>query len=120
MAGCCYGIPFDPPIGIIMPDAIAAPQNIPLFPVQLLESTLNLLLAVILQILMIKIKNKERIVYLYLIIYPVIRIFTEQFRYDSERGFFLGFSTSEIISACILIFGVVLLLKNICITKKQQ
>lgn len=120
MAGCCYGIPFEPPIGIIMPNAIAAPQNIPLFPVQLLESLLNLILAVILQILIIKIKHKERIVYLYLIIYPIIRIFTEQFRYDSERGFFLGFSTSEIISVCILICGVILLLKNIYIKKNQQ
>ena len=50
-AGCCYGIPYDPPIGICLKNAIGtAPTDIPLFPVQLLESGLNLLLAGLLQL----------------------------------------------------------------------
>lgn len=31
--GCCYGIPFDPPIGIAFTNSPVAPNGIPLFPV---------------------------------------------------------------------------------------
>ena len=44
LAGCCYGRPMDPPLGIVLPEALGAPRDIPLFPVQLLEAACNLAL----------------------------------------------------------------------------
>ena len=109
-AGCCYGIPFDPPIGICLKNAISnAPKEIPLFPVQLLESILNLILALILQICFRKLQKKERVIPFYLSAYAVIRMVTEQFRYDAERGIWLGLSTSEWISIGIFLCGIVTL-----------
>ncbi len=109
-AGCCYGIPFDPPIGICLKNAISnAPKDIPLFPVQLLESGLNLVLALVLQLCFRKLQKKERVIPFYLLAYAIIRMVTEQFRYDAERGIWLGLSTSEWISIGIFICGLVLL-----------
>ncbi len=109
-AGCCYGIPFDPPIGICLKNAISnAPKEIPLFPVQLLESILNLILALILQICFRKLQKKERVIPFYLSAYAVIRMVTEQFRYDAERGIWLRLSTSEWISIGIFLCGIVTL-----------
>lgn len=109
-AGCCYGIPFDPPIGICLTSAISdAPKDVPLFPVQLLESGLNFILALILQICFQKLQKKEYVISFYLLAYAVIRMATEQFRYDAERGIWLGLSTSEWISIGIFLCGLFLL-----------
>lgn len=109
MAGCCYGIPFQSPIGICLPYAIGdAPHNIPLFPVQLLESGCNFLLAAILQIFMKRMQCRTKLIAIYFMIYAVIRMITEQFRFDTARGFFLGISTSEWISIGIFLIGFLL------------
>ena len=110
-AGCCYGIPYDPPIGICLKNAIGtAPTDIPLFPVQLLESGLNLLLAGLLQLCFRKRIRKTDVIPFYCIGYAGIRLFTERFRYDSERGIYFGLATSEWISLALAICGVLLLL----------
>ena len=36
--GCCYGIPYDGPGAIVYKESIAAPMNVPLFPVQVVEA----------------------------------------------------------------------------------
>ena len=110
-AGCCYGIPYDPPIGICLKNAIGtAPTDIPLFPVQLLESGLDFLLAGLLQLCFRKRTRKTDVIPFYCIGYAGIRLFTERFRYDSERGIYFGLATSEWISLALAICGVLLLL----------
>lgn len=110
-AGCCYGIPYDPPIGICLKNAIwTAPTDIPLFPVQLLESGLDFLLAGLLQLCFRKRTRKTDVIPFYCIGYAGIRLFTERFRYDSERGIYFGLATSEWISLALAICGVLLLL----------
>ncbi len=112
MAGCCYGIPSEE-FGIAFTHSLGAPNGIKLFPVQLLESALLLLLALIMQIYYTRSKHHHGVIYLYLFIYPVIRIITEQFRYDdAERGIFLGLSTSTWISIGIFVAGLVILLMD--------
>ena len=110
-AGCCYGIPYDPPIGICLKNAIGtAPTDIPLFPVQLLESGLDFLLAGLLQLCFRKRTRKTDVIPFYCIGYAGIRLFTERFRYDSERGIYFGLATSEWISLALAICSVLLLL----------
>ena len=112
MAGCCYGCPSEE-FGIAFTQSIGAPNGIKLFPVQLLEAGLLLILAVIMQIYYTKSKHHHCTIYLYLFLYPVIRIITEQFRYDdAQRGILLGLSTSTWISIGIIIAGLILLVRD--------
>ncbi|MBQ8514124.1 MAG: prolipoprotein diacylglyceryl transferase [Ruminococcus sp.] len=112
MAGCCYGIPSEV-CGIAFENALGAPNGIKLFPVQLLESALLLVLAVIMEIYYMRSKRHHCVIYLYLFLYPVIRLITEQFRYDdAQRGIFLGLSTSTWISIGIMIVGSILFLMD--------
>lgn len=113
MAGCCYGIPSER-FGIAFTDSLGAPNGVKLFPVQLLEAGLLLILAFVMQAYISKSKHRHCNIYLYLFIYPVIRIFTERFRYDdTERGIFFGLSTSTWISIGIIAVGLVLLVIDI-------
>lgn len=110
MAGCCYGFPSEK-YGIAFTQSIGAPNGIKLFPVQLLEASLLLVLALIMQTYYIKSKHRHCNMYIYLFIYPFIRIFTERFRYDdAERGIYFGLSTSTWISIGIITAGVILLI----------
>lgn len=110
LAGCCYGFPSEK-FGIAFTESLGAPNDIKLFPVQLLESALLLLLAAAMQAFTAKSKHRHCTVYIYLFVYPIIRIFTERFRYDdSQRGIWLGLSTSTWISIAIIIVGIILFL----------
>lgn len=109
-AGCCYGKPFDPPIGMLFNRSPVAPHDVYLFPVQLLEAGLNILLFVLLEWLFVK-KQKVSLLGIYFVVYPLIRFITEYFRYDTERGFFLGISTSQWISFLLIPIGIILLIK---------
>ncbi len=110
MAGCCYGIPSEK-FGIAFTQSIGAPNGIKLFPVQLLEAGLLLILAIIMQLYYRKAKHNHCVIYVYMLIYPVIRIITERFRYDdAERGIYLGLSTSTWISLAILAAGIIMLM----------
>lgn len=113
MAGCCYGIPSEK-FGIAFTNSLGAPNGIKLFPVQLLEAGLLLILAIICQIYFSKSKHRHCTVYLYIFLYPIIRLVTERFRYDdAERGIFLGLSTSTWISFFIIVSGIILLAADI-------
>lgn len=112
MAGCCYGIPSEK-YGIAFTDSLGAPNGVKLFPVQLLEAALLLILAIIMQVYISKSKHRHITIYIYLFLYPIIRIFTEQFRYDTERGIYFGLSTSTWISIGIITAGMILLLIDI-------
>jgi phosphatidylglycerol:prolipoprotein diacylglycerol transferase len=112
MAGCCYGIPSET-YGIAFTQSLGAPNGIKLFPVQLLEAALLLILALIMQIFYQRTKHLHCVIYLYLFLYPIIRIITEQFRYDdAQRGVYFGLSTSTWISIGIFVTGLILLIRD--------
>ena len=109
LAGCCYGVPTDLPIGIVYQSAISdVPKGIALFPVQALES---LILIGIFFILVRYTRKKPpaiRVVALYLMTYSICRFCLEWLRYDAIRGYFGNWSTSQWISI-ILFYGGLLL-----------
>lgn len=109
-AGCCYGVPLDPPWGIYFHADSVALQGVSLFPVQLYESALNLLLFIGLFAYSRKDRRPGQILGLYLLFYALIRFTLEYFRFDAARGFLLGFSTSQWISLMLLPVGLYLLL----------
>jgi phosphatidylglycerol:prolipoprotein diacylglycerol transferase len=112
MAGCCYGIPVKPWLGIAFRNSIEAPNGVPLFPVQLLEASLNLILFFILLLY----TRRERIPYqtlgLYLWIYSIERFLIEFLRNDNIRGIYAGLSTSQWISMILFPVGVYLFLSK--------
>ena len=102
-AGCCYGMPYDGPLHVVYTEtAGVTPLGVPLFPVQLLESALLVLLFVALFILYLKTNRPRLTCAVYLVSYAVMRFFLEFLRYDAERGGFLGLSTSQWISMGIV------------------
>ena len=112
LAGCCYGIHTEGPLGVTFHDSPVAPNGISLFPVQLLESGLNAILCVALLLYARKHRPPGRVIGLYLIIYAVERFCLEFLRFDYIRGFILGVSTSQIISILLLPIGLYLMLRK--------
>lgn len=109
-AGCCYGVPYGGPGAIVYTESIAAPLNVPLFPVQAVEAAGNLMIAVGLcfygEICRRNSKSSKSL-QCYLILYAGFRFVLEFVRYDdSERGILRGLSTSQWISIIICI-GVI-------------
>ena len=113
-AGCCYGIPFPKPIGMEFNASPAAPHGVSLFPVQLLEAGLNLLLFLFLFFFCRK-RRDVSAAGIYLIGYSIMRFGLEYLRYDGIRGFFLGLSTSQWFSLALLPAGIAL-----CILAKKK
>lgn len=101
LGGCCYGIPWEGGITYtraLTPEA----NNIPRFPVQLLESALLFALFFLLSWLFRREKLRGKLLPLYLTVYAVLRFFLEFLRGDAIRGAVLWFSTSQWISLGIL------------------
>jgi len=104
LAGCCYGV--ESKWGVMF-DSPAAPAGRLLLPVQLIESDVNLLLAVVI-LLYERLRRPEndgrgKSLLLYLVLYSVSRFTLEFWRGDAARGLYFGISTSQIISFLIFI-----------------
>lgn len=108
-AGCCYGIPYDGLFAVVFPPETFGLAGVSLFPVQLLESLLDLLLFSGLVLAFRKRRKPGLAAGTYLVCYALIRFGLEFLRYDEIRGSFWLFSTSQWISIAALIGGVLLL-----------
>lgn len=123
-AGCCYGMEYDGPFSITYPvnsftEGIA---GVPRFPTQLVETAVNLILAVGLYIMVKrgKAKNGEGIG-VYIIVYSIMRFSLEFVRGDEVRGGFFGLSTSQWISLILLPLGIwIILWKSKKIEDKKE
>ena len=112
MAGCCYGCPCPPPWGITLQNSFIAPNDIPLFPVQLAEAAALLLLFAGLVLFTRRHSHPQRTLGLYVTIYAMARFFLEMLRYDADRGVWLGLSTSQWISLALIPLGIALLCRG--------
>lgn len=111
LAGCCYGV--ESKIGFTYTHAyVESANNVNRLPIQLIESSYNLILFIILYYMYKKNKIKNKLLGLYLILYPIGRFIFEFFRGDEYRGFLFGFSTSQIVSMLLLILGIFLVNKK--------
>lgn len=108
-AGCCFGIPYDGPLSITFEKSIVAPLGISLFPIQLVESGINLIIYIILEIVARKTKNVRTVAAIYMIGYGIMRFGLEYVRGDAFRGFVLGLSTSQWISIFMILMAIIML-----------
>lgn len=105
-SGCCFGLPYHGWGAVRIEGASGA---LSVFPIQAVESLLNLLLfAVLLRCGKVGWSGR-RMLSLYLTSYSVSRFTLEFFRGDLIRGISYGLSTSQWISLVLFFFGVILL-----------
>lgn len=105
MAGCCYGIHYEGPLHVVFSQSLGAPNGIPLFPIQLVESLINFILFFILIYYNRKPRIVGRVIGIYLISYGCIRFILEFLRGDIMRGVYF-ISTSQWISLLIIPCGI--------------
>jgi phosphatidylglycerol---prolipoprotein diacylglyceryl transferase len=116
LGGCCYGI--QSKIGFIYYKSTLTESNgIMRFPVQLLESFFCIILFIYISFLLINNKFKNKLLFLYLLIYSIGRFFIEYLRGDISRGIWFYLSTSQIISILIILF---VLIRFLMIYKKHN
>lgn len=119
-AGCCYGMPYDGPLCVTFEKSIVAPSGVSLFPVQLLESGINLIIYVILEIIARKTKNVRIVAAVYMMGYGIMRFCLEYLRGDAFRGFVFGLSTSQWISVVLILIALIMLIKSGKLKKKSE
>ncbi|MBQ9862015.1 MAG: prolipoprotein diacylglyceryl transferase [Clostridia bacterium] len=124
-SGCCYGIECD--FGITVTGNTLVPQinDVPRFPVQLLEAVLNILLFAVLYGLYKKSLTTHtalqgKLLPIYLLSYSVIRFFDEFLRGDDIRGFIFGLSTSQFISIFLFAISSIILIKSTIHTSHKK
>ncbi|MGI6498316.1 MAG: prolipoprotein diacylglyceryl transferase [Oscillospiraceae bacterium] len=103
LAGCCWGVAC-PSLGVVFTRSVAAPNFVPLFPIQLVEAGGNFLIFLVLLWLSRRSPPQAPLLPVYLALYGLLRFFLEFWRGDSLRGF-LFLSTSQWISL-LLLFGL--------------
>lgn len=100
LSGCCYGLELKTPINLF---GVVTFSRIP---TQLIEALFEAILFVLIYTLQRKNKGKDYLK-IYMISYAIFRFFIEFFRGDHVRGYFFGFSTSQLISIGILVFYII-------------
>ena len=109
MAGCCYGIRYDGVFSVTFPENSFAPAGINLFPVQLMEAFLLLIISFVLFLYQRK-GRANMILSLYFIMYGIVRFLLEFLRYDEVRGRWLYFSTSQWISIALILIAFIIVI----------
>lgn len=111
LGGCCFGI--ESKIGFTYHHSLIESANhVKRFPVQLVEASLCLGIFFLLNNFLKNNKYKNNLLYIYFLLYSVIRFFLEFLRGDSYRGFLFSLSTSQIISIILFIYSGYKLMKT--------
>ena len=115
LGGCCYGAPTSAPWAVTFtsPDAAAnvgTPLGVPLHPTQLYEAGTELM--ILFGLLALERKGRSfpgRTFFGYLFVYGISRFIIEFYRGD-PRGFVTGgISTSQVLSAVLVVVSIVML-----------
>ena len=109
LGGCCYGLPYS---GFGAVSLAATGNDVTVFPIQLIESTLNLVIFFRLLFLSRREHSRLFLLYAYLFYYSITRFVLEFFRGDVIRGFALGLSTSQWISFLLFCVSAPLVIKE--------
>ena len=106
LSGCCYGM--ESSIGFVVHGNELIPEinDVRRLPVPLIEAACNLVIFFVLLRLFLKAKENGKVIFYYMLIYPVVRFILEFFRGDAVRGFLFGLSTSQWISIGLFVVAV--------------
>ena len=112
LAGCCYGTEYHGILAVTFSENNPgkAPADTELFPIQLTEALLNVILWAVLLTVYRRTTRRWLTSGLYLTCYGVMRFVLEFFRGDIIRGSVFSLSSSQFISIFIVAAGVLLLI----------
>ncbi|MBI5905392.1 MAG: prolipoprotein diacylglyceryl transferase [Deltaproteobacteria bacterium] len=111
-AGCCFGKPTSLPWAITFTDpASLAPLHVPLHPTQLYEAAAGFAIFGFLFATRDRFKTTGMRFWTMIILYGVARSFLEIFR-DDPRGFLGPFSESQLVSAVLIAYAAVSILRS--------
>lgn len=110
LGGCCFGREWSWGFTVHGNMLYPAINDVLRIPVQLIEAGCNLAIFLLILILYKKLSRRGILIYIYMIIYPVIRFVLEYFRGDEIRGELFSLSTSQWISIILFVFSIVKLL----------
>ena len=119
LGGCCYGVESKYGFTVHGNQLVPDINDVSRVPVALIEAYGNLLIFLLLLKLFKKQKLKGKMMYLYMLIYPVLRFGTEFLRGDKIRGIWFGFSTSQWISMVLFTIAFFYFLFHIKTTFKD-
>ena len=111
-AGCCYGMEYHGFGAITSHDSLLAPNDVPLFPMQVLEAICNFIIFIVLLVTYKKFLGTYKTVGLYLVLYSIVRFTLEFFRGDLIRGIYFSLSTSQWISIVLFIIGIAIFVRE--------
>ena len=117
-SGCCFGVEWEHGFTYDC-SMIEIANGVPRFPVQLVESLLNVVLVCAMWYIYTKTKHKFKTFDFYLLTYGVCRFLLEYLRGDEYRGIWMSLSTSQWISIVIVIYAVIMLCVGFAKDKKQ-
>lgn len=113
LAGCCYGIKYNGLGAIFYHNSpFVAYSDSGHFPVQFLEAFLDICIMLYLLKLSKKDNKQYFLLFSYLLLYAIMRFFTEFLRGDAIRGIYFGISTSQWISIGLIIIASTFILKS--------
>lgn len=104
LVGCCHGVPYTGWLSVTYTESLFAPCGVELFPVQLVEAAIELILGIFLLMMSSKLQHNSGLL-LYLIGYSLSRFCLEFLRYDETRGRIAGMPTSQFLSALLFILA---------------
>lgn len=97
MAGCCHGTECDNILGVTFnhPESLARPLHSPLYPTQLFDIGINLIILLVLFFLSRRKLFAGQLFLVYIVLYAIGRSINEIFRGDEARGFVFGTGVSH-------------------------
>lgn len=108
MAGCCYGKQCHSSFGVVFTNShsVASPLNVPLYPVQLWDSIVILLIVGFMLIYKKYKKFEGELFLIYGILYGILRFITENYRGDESRGYIIQdvLTHSQLIAVFVILF----------------
>jgi len=111
MAGCCHGKVCDNVLGVTFshPESLARPLHQPLYPTQLFDVGINVIILIVLFLLLNRKQFAGQLFLIYIVLYAIGRSINEIFRGDEARGFVFGgiLSHSQFIAIVLTIIAAV-------------
>jgi phosphatidylglycerol:prolipoprotein diacylglycerol transferase len=114
LGGCCFGAEWHGPFAITYTDPLApgSHPSVPRHPTPLYESFGLMVIAFVFALVPVRHVGSGQRVLLYGVSYAVLRFLVETTRGDAIRGVFFGLSTSQLTSVALLLFAIVMLLRQ--------
>lgn len=101
IAGCCYGIPYNGIFNVIYIDGL----NIPLFPIQLLETIVFIIIFIISN----KLRNNKNVIYITILISILMKFLLDFLRYEHIKRVV---SVNQIFSIILLVVLIIVYIFN--------